>query len=69
MMRPKGISMKRYQVRCYENDESDYFWGYYDTREEAQRAIDGFYEKDPYNIYEHLYIIDMNKNKNPDNIV
>lgn len=62
--------MKRYQVRCHEwGDDSDYFWDYYDTLEEAQRAINGFYEKDPDNIYEHLYIIDMYENKNPDNIV
>ena len=69
MMKPKGIGMKRYQVRCYENDESDYFWGYYDTREEAQKVLDDFSKDNPGNIYEHLYIIDMYKNKNPDNIV
>lgn len=62
--------MKRYQVRCHEwGDGSDYFWDYYDTLEEAQRAINEFYEKDPDNIYERLYIIDMYENKNPDNIV
>ena len=61
--------MKRNQVRCYDSDESDYFWGYYETREEAQKVIDDFSEDNPGNIYEHLYIIDMEKNKNPDNIV
>ena len=69
MMKPKGIGMKRYQVRCCDSDESDYFWGYYDTREEAQRVIDNFNKNNPGNIYEHLYMIDMDKNKNPDNIV
>ena len=69
MMKPLGIRMKRYQVRCYENDGSDYFWDYYDTLEEVQKVIDDFSKNNPGNIYEHLYIIDMVKNKNPDNIV
>ena len=61
---------KRYQVRCHEwGDDSDYFWDSYDTLEEAQRAIDDFYKKDPDNNYEHLYIIDMDENNNPNNIV
>lgn len=62
--------MKRYQVRCHEwGDDSDYSWTYCETLEEAQRVIDEFYEKDPHNYYERLYIIDMEENKNPANLV
>ena len=35
--------MTRNQVRCYDSDESDYFWGYYKTREEAQKVISHYY--------------------------
>ena len=53
--------MVRFEVRCHESgDDSDYHWGYYDSREEAQKAIDDFYASHPDScLYEHLYIVEI----------
>ena len=63
--------MKRYEVRCHEwGDDDDYHWCYCNTKEEAEKTIRDFYEKDPnrknnpdnVNIYEHLYYIEVPEN-------
>lgn len=53
--------MKKYEVRCHEwGDDSDYHRGYFNSREEAQKFIDDFYEPDPLTeTYEKLYIIEL----------
>jgi hypothetical protein len=53
--------MKKYEVRCHEwGDDSDYHRGYFNSREEAQKFIDDFYEPDPLaETYEKLYIIEL----------
>ena len=52
--------MSRFEIRCHESgDDSDYHWGYHNSREEAQNAIDDFYRSRPDTcLYEHLYTIE-----------
>ena len=49
--------VKRYEVRCYDMDESDYHWCYCKTKEEAEEVVKDFEENNPGNIYEHLYCV------------
>ena len=54
--------MKTFQVRCHEwGDNSDYLWATFGNLESALQCIKSFYEKDPMNIYEHLYIIEISE--------
>ena len=51
--------MPRFEVRCHEwGDDSDYHWEYCNTLEAALKVMKDFYQKDPGNIYEHLYVIE-----------
>lgn len=53
--------MAKFEVRCHEwGDDSDYHWSYYNSKEEAQRAINDFYKPNPDTcLYEHLYIVEV----------
>ena len=52
--------MKVFEVRCHEwGDNSDYHWENCDSLESALKVLKDFYNKDPLNIYEHLYIIEI----------
>ena len=56
----------RYEVRCHEwGDGSDYHWEFYDTKEEAEAAVKDFYDKEPGNVYEHLYVIEVDEEGKP----
>lgn len=51
--------MPRFEVRYHEwGDNSDYHWVYCDTLEAALKVMNDFYQKDPGNIYERLYVIE-----------
>lgn len=57
--------MKCIEVRCHEcGDDSDYHWSYCKTKEEAEKTIKEFHDKDPNNIYEHLYYIEVDVDEN-----
>ena len=52
--------MPKFEVRCHEwGDGSDYHWDYYSTFESAVKEIKRFYDNDPNNVYEHLYIVEI----------
>lgn len=53
--------MAKFEVRCHEwGDDSDYHWEYYNSREEAQRAIDNYNKPHPDTcLYEDLYIVEV----------
>ena len=55
------LCSSRFEVRCHEwGDDSDYHWDYYNSREEAQKAIDNYYKNNPgSSLYEQLYIIEV----------
>ena len=54
--------MPRFEVRCHEwGDDSDYHWSWSNTLQSALDCLKKFREEDPYNIYEHLYIIEHHK--------
>ena len=60
LSRSKEDGKSRFEVRCHEwGDDSDYHWDYYETKEEAIAAIRDFYEQDPNNIYERLYVMEI----------
>ncbi len=52
----------RFEIRCHEwGDDSDYHWSWSNTLQSALDSLKKFREEDPYNIYEHLYIIEHHK--------
>ncbi len=52
--------MSKFQVRCHEcADDSDYLWTNCDSLESALQCIKDFDEKEPLNIYEDLYIVEI----------
>ena len=52
----------RFEIRCHEwGDDSDYHWSWCNTLQSALECLKKFREEDPYNIYEHLYIIEHHK--------
>jgi hypothetical protein len=52
--------MPRFEVRCHEwGDDSDYHWEYCCNLEYALKVMKDFYDRDPYNIYERLYVIEI----------
>lgn len=52
--------MSRFEVRCHEwGDDSDYHWEYCSTLDSALKIMKDFYDRDPYNMYEHLYVIEI----------
>ena len=52
--------MSTFQARCHEwGDNSDYLWTTCETLDGALKSIKSFYEKEPHNIYEYLYIIEV----------
>ena len=59
----------RFEVRCHEwGDGSDYNWCFCDTREEAVETVRDFYANDPYNTYEHLYVIEIKPDGTKENV-
>ena len=52
--------MSQFEIRCHEwGDDSDYHWKNCSTLEEALKDIKDFYDHDPGNIYEHLYVLEI----------
>lgn len=52
--------MSKFQVRCHEwGNDSDYLWTNCDSLESALQYIKDFDEKEPLNIYEDLYIVEI----------